>query len=204
MFSGHTAMLTILNRFVVTYTPESWHLLHNMCAALNGAGMFFILAAHEHYTLDVLMGFYIATRTFQSYHTVANTAHTAANTSHAARSRTKKWFPMVSFLEEGTHGPLPNEYQVPSAVKAAAVLHQVLQRAMPCVHAVTRVKSAAVSDCVHEQMRVCASRAAARHASVHAVSHAHDCCCALRCMMRWPGRCPSQPINTVLRVRACC
>jgi len=36
------------------------------------AGMFFILAAHEHYTLDVLMGFYIATRTFQSYHTVAN------------------------------------------------------------------------------------------------------------------------------------
>ena len=41
MFSGHTAMLTILNRFVVTYTPESWHLLHNMCAALNGAGMLF-------------------------------------------------------------------------------------------------------------------------------------------------------------------
>ena len=89
MFSGHTAMLTILNRFVVTYTPESWHLLHNMCAALNGAGMFFILAAHEHYTLDVLMGFYIATRTFQSYHTIANTAHTAANTSHAARSQSQ-------------------------------------------------------------------------------------------------------------------
>ena len=133
-------MLTILNRFVVTYTPESWHLLHNMCAALNGAGMFFILAAHEHYTLDVLMGFYIATRTFQSYHTVANTAHTAANTCDAARSRTKKWFPMVSFLEEGTHGPLPNEYQVPSAVKSAAAF-----------------------DCVYAQMRVCVSSAAARH-----------------------------------------
>ena len=44
--------------------------------------------------------------------------------------------PGRSLLEEGTHGPLPNEYQVLSAVKAAALLHQVLHRAMSCVHAV--------------------------------------------------------------------
>ncbi|EKX49487.1 hypothetical protein GUITHDRAFT_136144 [Guillardia theta CCMP2712] len=72
MFSGHTAMLTILNRFVCAYSPRTWTPLHTFSAVLNGFGMFCILAAHEHYTLDVFMGFYIATRTFQSYHTVAH------------------------------------------------------------------------------------------------------------------------------------
>jgi len=118
MFSGHTAMLTILNRFVGAYTPVSWTVLHNICSVLNGAGMFFILAAHEHYTLDVLMGFYIATRTFQSYHTVAN----SEGGCNVTRERTKRWFPMVSFLEEHTLGVLPNEYQIPWGAKLEATL----------------------------------------------------------------------------------
>jgi len=110
MFSGHTAVLTILNRFVGTYTPDGWTPLHHICSVLNGAGCFFILAAHEHYTLDVLMGFYIATRTFQSYHTVANSSE---GSCPQTRSRTKRWFPMVSFLEEHATGVLPNQYQIP-------------------------------------------------------------------------------------------
>jgi hypothetical protein len=38
-----------------TYTPDSWTALHHFGAVLNGSGMFFILAAHEHYSLDVLV-----------------------------------------------------------------------------------------------------------------------------------------------------
>ncbi|KAJ1485506.1 hypothetical protein T484DRAFT_1793162 [Baffinella frigidus] len=68
--------------------------------------MFCILAAHEHYTLDVLMGFYVSTRTFQSYHAVAAQIdssvdpRSAGSTSGAARKQRRRWFPMVSFLEE--------------------------------------------------------------------------------------------------------
>ena len=46
-------------------------------------------AAHEHYTLDVFMGFYIATRTFQSYHTVAHAVGDSKEGSEEGRGERK-------------------------------------------------------------------------------------------------------------------
>uniref|UniRef100_A0A7S4PD64 SAM domain-containing protein n=1 Tax=Guillardia theta TaxID=55529 RepID=A0A7S4PD64_GUITH len=132
MFSGHTAMLTILNRFVCAYSPRTWTPLHTFSAVLNGFGMFCILAAHEHYTLDVFMGFYIATRTFQSYHTVAH----ADVSDNEGLASTRRWFPMVSFLEENCSGVVPFEYEIPFSRRLQSLLFKrANSAASPTSHA---------------------------------------------------------------------
>lgn len=69
-------------------------------------GIFFILAAHEHYSIDVFVAFYIASRLFLYYHTLANNT---ALMSHDS-TRTRIWFPLFSYFESSVDGIIPNEY----------------------------------------------------------------------------------------------
>lgn len=69
-------------------------------------GIFFILAAHEHYSIDVFVAFYIASRLFLYYHTLANNT---ALMSHDS-TRTRIWFPLFSYFESTVDGIIPNEY----------------------------------------------------------------------------------------------
>ncbi|KAF7219880.1 sphingomyelin synthase-related protein 1-like [Nothobranchius furzeri] len=107
MFSGHTVVITMLNFFVTEYTPRNWNLIHTISWVLNLFGIFFILAAHEHYSIDVFIAFYITTRLFLYYHTLANTRAY----QHSRRARI--WFPMFSFFECNVNGPVPNQYHWP-------------------------------------------------------------------------------------------
>uniref|UniRef100_A0A3P9IWR6 Sphingomyelin synthase-related protein 1 n=1 Tax=Oryzias latipes TaxID=8090 RepID=A0A3P9IWR6_ORYLA len=107
MFSGHTVVITMLNFFVTEYTPRNWNLIHTISWVLNLFGIFFILAAHEHYSIDVFIAFYITTRLFLYYHTLANTRAY----QHSRRARI--WFPMFSFFECNVNGPVPNQYEWP-------------------------------------------------------------------------------------------
>lgn len=64
------------------------------------------MAAHEHYSIDVFIAFYIASRLFLYYHTLANNQALMSNDSN----RTKIWFPLFSYFESSADGIIPNEY----------------------------------------------------------------------------------------------
>ncbi|XP_076348916.1 sphingomyelin synthase related [Tachypleus tridentatus] len=109
MFSGHTAVLTLLNFFITEYSPRTLYFLHTTTWVLNLFGIFFILAAHEHYSIDVFVAFYITTRLFLYYHTLANNRALMQDDGRRARI----WFPLFTFFEDGVDGIVPNEYEWP-------------------------------------------------------------------------------------------
>ncbi|XP_038677209.1 phosphatidylcholine:ceramide cholinephosphotransferase 1 isoform X4 [Scyliorhinus canicula] len=84
LYSGHTVMLTLTYLFIKEYSPKQWWWYHWSCWILSIVGVFCILLAHDHYTVDVVVAYYITTRLFWWYHTMANqqTLSHAATTAH--------------------------------------------------------------------------------------------------------------------------
>ena len=111
MFSGHTAILTLLQHVITEYGPK-WPWLHASAYILNTFGAFFVLAGHEHYTLDVLMALYITSRMCNHYVQLANTGpvHWRTNQTNFMS------FPLFWFLEGNIPGTLPNIYEHPKYI----------------------------------------------------------------------------------------
>ena len=115
MFSGHTVALTLLNFFITEYTSRRIYFLHTFTWICNVFGVFFILAAHEHYSIDVFVAFYITSRLFMYYHMLANKHKNdmdVKETSYEAQ-RAWFWFPLFSFFESSIDGKIPNEFAWP-------------------------------------------------------------------------------------------
>ncbi|KAK6759421.1 hypothetical protein RB195_021171 [Necator americanus] len=112
MFSGHTTAITLLNHFITEYTPASWTFLHTATWVMNLFGVFFILAGHEHYSIDVFIAFYISSRMFLYYHAYA---YNHANLT-ATDDRIRLWFPLGWFFEAGSIGKVQNEFEMPLRV----------------------------------------------------------------------------------------
>ena len=140
MFSGHTVGLTLLNFFITEYTSHIY-MLHTFTWVCNLFGVFFILAAHEHYSIDVFVAFYIASRLFMYYHTLANqklppyynvSSSTKENGSKKIEANglspkyddeneqkqiLQFWFPLFTFFESGIEGGrIPNVFEYPFTI----------------------------------------------------------------------------------------
>ncbi|XP_060067272.1 sphingomyelin synthase-related protein 1-like [Ylistrum balloti] len=70
IFSGHTTILTILNLFINEYAPRSRCFIRGITWCLNISGIIFILLCRGHYTIDVVIAFYISYQVFTAYHCV--------------------------------------------------------------------------------------------------------------------------------------
>lgn len=53
-------------------SPKRFWWYHWVCWTLSAVGIFCILLAHDHYTVDVVVAYFITTRLFWWYHTMAN------------------------------------------------------------------------------------------------------------------------------------
>ncbi|KAI1730529.1 phosphatidylcholine:ceramide cholinephosphotransferase 2 [Ditylenchus destructor] len=118
MFSGHTATMTLLNHLITEYTPAEWKAFHITSWMMNIVGMFLILAAHEHYSVDVFIAFYISSRMFLYYHTYAYNHSKFTVTDW----RVRLWFPLGWFFEAGGVGRVLNEYKFPWSMRGNSII----------------------------------------------------------------------------------
>lgn len=65
--SFHVLMIVIL-----LDSPRRFYILHWSAWLSALVGVIFVLVAHGHYTIDVLIAYYVTTRMFWTYHTLAN------------------------------------------------------------------------------------------------------------------------------------
>jgi hypothetical protein len=138
MFSGHTVWLVLTTHFICECefyieiniekkeirfgffyfsldTPYTLNWLHTGVWIMNLFGLFFILASHEHYSIDVFIAFYITSRMFLYYHSLANNKVLLQRDNR----RVKIWFPLFSYFEANVQAQIPNEYEdaTPNMIK---------------------------------------------------------------------------------------
>ncbi|TMS01818.1 phosphatidylcholine:ceramide cholinephosphotransferase 2 [Larimichthys crocea] len=117
LYSGHTVMLTLSYLFIKEYSPRWMWWYHWFCWLLSASGVICILIAHEHYSIDVVIGYFATTRTFWWYHTMANT-HALRQAPNNYLSRTW-WNPIFGFLERNVQTTVPIVFAWPVALPSS-------------------------------------------------------------------------------------
>jgi len=119
VFSGHTSVLVTTYLFIQEYSPRRLWLLHWGCGVTAFAGVIFILLGHDHYTLDCILAYYVCTRLFWIYHTMANSDTSSQKRSSLSRTDTHFhlnrviWFRIFDYFECNVKGILPRQYGWP-------------------------------------------------------------------------------------------
>lgn len=119
LYSGHTVMLTLTFLFIQEYSPRSWlwRCYHAMCWLLSAVGVVCILIAHEHYSIDVVVAYFITSRLFYWYHTMANN-QALRGSPHNYLNRTW-WNHVFNFLEKNVKTTVPCMFSCPLSLLSA-------------------------------------------------------------------------------------
>ncbi|MFT7807630.1 phosphatidylcholine:ceramide cholinephosphotransferase 2-like [Arapaima gigas] len=111
LYSGHTVMLTLTYLFIKEYSPRSFWWYHLMCWLLSAVGVVCILVAHEHYSVDVVVAYFVTSRLFWWYHTMSN-VQALRNSPHNYLTNTW-WSPVFNFLERNVQTQVPCTFSWP-------------------------------------------------------------------------------------------
>ncbi|VDN55767.1 unnamed protein product [Dracunculus medinensis] len=71
IYSGHTIVFVISCLFIREYSPRRWKPLHFLSILISMVGVILLLISRGHYTIDVIISYWISTRIFWIYHTLA-------------------------------------------------------------------------------------------------------------------------------------
>ncbi|XP_014237769.1 phosphatidylcholine:ceramide cholinephosphotransferase 2-like isoform X2 [Trichogramma pretiosum] len=112
IYSGHTVVLVLSYLIIKEYTPKKCYPLHWLAGITSFVGVILVLISHGHYTVDVIIAYYITTRLWYIYHTMANNAQLKLNGPNNFFTRLW-WFPIFMYFEKNVNGVVPRQYEWP-------------------------------------------------------------------------------------------
>ncbi|XP_051560860.1 phosphatidylcholine:ceramide cholinephosphotransferase 2-like [Myxocyprinus asiaticus] len=105
LYSGHTVMLTLTYLFIKEYSPRSFWWYHLLCWLMAAVSVVCILVAHEHYSVDVVVAYFITSRLFYWYHTMANLQTLKCSPNNYLTHTW--WNPVFNFFERNVQTQVP-------------------------------------------------------------------------------------------------
>jgi len=112
IFSGHTMTLTMGYLVIKQYSPRRFILLHWASFLTSLCGVIFLLLSRGHYTIDVLLAYYVTSRIWWVYHTLAHNQQLKTRGEHNSLDN-MCWWHVFRFFEAKIKGPLPRTYSLP-------------------------------------------------------------------------------------------
>lgn len=114
IYSGHSMTLIMVYLVVKAYSPKRWFLLHYATFCLSFAGILFLVLARGHYSIDVVVAYWITTRLWYIYHTMTNNGALLKD-SRNSRNYFRKmwWWYMFYYFECNVPITVPREYSLP-------------------------------------------------------------------------------------------
>lgn len=112
IYSGHTTILVMSYLMISEYSPQLRQLrwLRWATWAMSLTGVLMVLLSHSHYTVDVVIGYFVTTRLFWMYHTCANNAALKRRSRYNYLAR-EWWFGLFVYFEGNVNGPLQPPYR---------------------------------------------------------------------------------------------
>ncbi|KAM9425166.1 phosphatidylcholine:ceramide cholinephosphotransferase 2 [Pholidichthys leucotaenia] len=117
LYSGHTIMLMLSYLFIKEYSPSRgrfswlWKLYRCICWCLSFCGIICILIAREHYSIDVVIAYFVITRSFWWYHAMIE-SRVQNQTPNSFLCKTW-WYRVFDFLEKNVKTTVPIEFSWP-------------------------------------------------------------------------------------------
>ncbi|XP_055921718.1 phosphatidylcholine:ceramide cholinephosphotransferase 1-like isoform X2 [Eupeodes corollae] len=112
IYSGHTVMLVLGYLIITEYSPRRFFVLHWIAWVSAFIGVLFVLLAHGHYTIDILIAYYVTTRLWWTYHTLANNHFLLKPGANNYIGR-EWWYTYFKYFEKNVRGPVPRQYEWP-------------------------------------------------------------------------------------------
>nr|XP_054774583.1 sphingomyelin synthase-related protein 1-like [Lytechinus pictus] len=112
MFSGHVTSLTVLNLFIIEYSPGRLFPIRLLSTAINILGSVLMVIGRGHYTVDVVIAIILVFVVFHYYHSQASIYVLTKSSEHL------RWFPFFYYFERNVCRKVPNEYEIPRLLDA--------------------------------------------------------------------------------------
>ncbi|GAU97011.1 hypothetical protein RvY_08375 [Ramazzottius varieornatus] len=113
IYSGHTCVLLLSALMMDEYAPKKYFLLRILVFLMAATGIVMVSVSRGHYTVDIIVAYYITTRVFWMYHAMVCNAEMKNFGPNNYLSRIG-WFRLMRYLEVNVAvGKLPKHYTWP-------------------------------------------------------------------------------------------